>query len=176
MRHTDWLRLKTQGENICAVLRQQGYQCRKQNRRLSWKVSKESISYVLTWLPTPIDEWSLIPKNTEPERSKIMSLVQSALSEDKGILKPDDQAEDAENLEQRCPRKPISTSPHLGGDSTRPWVIVRLLPDLRRYTVARFYNRSDALDHKRTLNRFMPAAEFEVVFDHPETENKDEQA
>jgi hypothetical protein len=34
-------------------------------------------------------------------------------------------------------------------DFSRPWAIVRLLPDLRRYTVARFYNRTDAQDHLR---------------------------
>lgn len=50
----------------------------------------------------------------------------------------------------------------------RPWAIIRLLPDARRYTVARFFNRQDAEDHRRFLNRVMPAAEFEVVFDVPD--------
>jgi hypothetical protein len=50
-------------------------------------------------------------------------------------------------------------------DFSRPWAIVRLLPDLRRYTVAKFYNRTDAQDHLRVLNRFIPVAEFEVIFD-----------
>jgi hypothetical protein len=52
-------------------------------------------------------------------------------------------------------------------DFSRPWAIVRLLPNARRYTVARFHNRTDAQDHLRFLNRFMPAAEFEVLFDVP---------
>jgi hypothetical protein len=52
-------------------------------------------------------------------------------------------------------------------DYSRPWAIIRLLPDARRYTVARFFNRQDAEDHRRFLNRFMPAAEFEVLFDVP---------
>jgi hypothetical protein len=52
-------------------------------------------------------------------------------------------------------------------DYSRPWAIIRLLPDARRYTVARFYNRQDAEDHRRLLNRFMPAAEFEILFDVP---------
>ena len=30
MKHTDWLRLQTEGENICSTLRQQDYQCLKQ--------------------------------------------------------------------------------------------------------------------------------------------------
>jgi hypothetical protein len=33
-------------------------------------------------------------------------------------------------------------------DFSRPWAIVRILPDARHYTVARFYNRRDAEDHK----------------------------
>jgi hypothetical protein len=33
--------------------------------------------------------------------------------------------------------------------------------------VARFFNRQDAEDHVRFLNRFMPASEFEVLFDVP---------
>jgi hypothetical protein len=53
-------------------------------------------------------------------------------------------------------------------DYSRPWAIIRLLPDARRYTVARFFNRQDAEDHRRFLNRFMPAAEFEVLFDIPD--------
>ncbi len=30
-------------------------------------------------------------------------------------------------------------------DYSRPWAIVRLLPDARRYTVSRFFNRQDAV-------------------------------
>ncbi len=52
-------------------------------------------------------------------------------------------------------------------DFSRPWALVRLLPDLRRYTVARPYNRTEAQDHLRVLNRFIPVAEFEVIFDVP---------
>ncbi|AFZ21271.1 hypothetical protein [Allocoleopsis franciscana] len=38
MKHSDWLRLQTEGDRICATLRQQGYKCHKQTRRLSWKL------------------------------------------------------------------------------------------------------------------------------------------
>lgn len=48
-----------------------------------------------------------------------------------------------------------------------PWIIIRLLPNAQCYVVARFYTRSQADEHKRCLNRFMPASEFEVVFDAP---------
>lgn len=52
-------------------------------------------------------------------------------------------------------------------DTPRPWAIVRLLPKAQCYTVARFYNRQDAQDHLRFLKRWIPVAEFEIVFDVP---------
>jgi hypothetical protein len=156
MKHTDWLRLKTEGENICAVLRQQGYQCRKQTRRLSWRVLQDSHAYVLTWLPAPVGDWSLLPNDTSPVREKLMSVVQSALC--------------APKKETVMTYQPIQQLE----DFTRPWMLVRLLPNAQRYTVARFYNRQDADDHKRVLHRFMPAAEFEVVFDVPDSFKRDD--
>jgi hypothetical protein len=57
-----------------------------------------------------------------------------------------------------------------------PWAIVRLLPKAQRYIVARFRNRRDADDHKRVLRRFIPAAEFEVIFDPPNEEQQKNQA
>lgn len=56
---------------------------------------------------------------------------------------------------------------------TRPWALVRILPKAQHYTVARFRNRQDADDHLRLLRRFIPAAEFEVMFAPPETEQQD---
>ncbi len=161
MKHSDWLRLQSDsaalaslrasGDSICANLRQQGYQCRKQTRRLSWKLTKEGQDdYILTWLPAPVSDWSLIPNDTSPARTQLWQLIQRTLthiSEEIGT----------------------TSSQHLSKaeDYSRPWTIVRLLPDARRYTVARFFNRQDAEDHLRLLNRFMPAAEFEVHFDVP---------
>ena len=159
MKHRDWLRLLAEGENICAVLRQQGYQCRKQTRRLSWKVLKEGHAYVLTWLPAPVGDWSLLPNDTNPARQKIWAIVQSLLAPEKGeVMTP-------QRFQQPQPE-----------DLRRPWAIVRLLPDLRRYTVARFVNRQDADDHMRFLHRFMPAADFEIVFDVPNTGERDDRA
>jgi hypothetical protein len=40
-----------------------------------------------------------------------------------------------------------------------------LLPNAQHYTVGRFYSRTEAENHKRFLGKWMPAAEFEVVFD-----------
>ncbi len=56
-------------------------------------------------------------------------------------------------------------------ETVRPWAIVRLLPNAQCYTVARFYNRQDAQDHRRFLHRWMPAADFEIVFDVPVEDN-----
>lgn len=60
---------------------------------------------------------------------------------------------------------------HLTKETVRPWAIVRLLPNAQCYTVARFYNRQDAQDHRRFLHRWMPAADFEIVFDVPVEDN-----
>jgi hypothetical protein len=85
MKHTDWLRLKSEGDSICLILRQQGYQCQKQTRRLSWKLSKEGRDdYVLTWLPAPIGDWSLIPNNNSPARTQLWQLIEHTLTRIKG--------------------------------------------------------------------------------------------
>ena len=80
MKHTEWLRLKTEGENICAILRQPGYCCTKQTRRLSWTITTEGVSYVLSWLPAPVGDWSVIPKDDSPAREQLVSDVQNALT------------------------------------------------------------------------------------------------
>ena len=147
MKHRDWLRLKTEGESICALLRQLNYQCHKQSRRLTWKISLEGTSYLLTWQPAPVNDWSLIPNDITPAQEKLMRVIQSTPNTVIG-----EEAKTYQGIEQP-------------DDFSRPWAIVRLLPGLRRYTVARFYNRTDAQDHLRVLNRFIPAAEFEVIFD-----------
>ena len=155
MKHSDWLRLKREGESICTALRQQGYQCRKHNRRLSWTILHEGHTYLLTWLPAPVGDWSLIPKDNNQAREKMWAIVQSALAAKSKEVTTTQQVQQLE-------------------DYSRPWAIVRLLPDARRYTVARFFNRQDADDHRRFLNRFMPASEFEVIFDVPNSQLNDD--
>ncbi len=59
-------------------------------------------------------------------------------------------------------------------DQDRPWAIVRILPQAQRYTVARFRNPQDAEDHKRLLYRFIPGAEFEIIFDPADEEKQDD--
>jgi hypothetical protein len=151
MKHSQWLRLQSEGESICATLRQDNYQCHKQTRRLSWKLTKEGQDdYVLAWLPAPVSDWTLIPNDTSPQREKLWQLIEGTLTSIReGVMKT----------------QPKHTSQ--AEDYSRPWAIIRLLPDARRYTVARFYNRQDAEDHRRFLNRFMPASEFAVLFDVP---------
>ena len=151
MKHSEWLRLQSEGESICATLRQQGYLCRKQSRRLSWKLCKEGQDdYILAWLPAPISDWTLMPNDTSPQREKLWQLIEQTLTTIRG------------EVMKSLPKRTSQAE-----DYSRPWAIIRLLPDARRYTVARFFNRQDAQDHRRFLNRFMPAAEFEVVFDVP---------
>ncbi|MBD2014611.1 hypothetical protein H6F96_11605 [Microcoleus sp. FACHB-53] len=152
MKHSDWLRLQTEGDRICATLRQQGYKCHKQTRRLSWKLGKEDQEdYVLTLAPAPVSDWTLIPNDTSQHREKLWQLIEHTLSNLRG------------EVIKTLPKRTSQTE-----DYSRPWAIIRLLPDARRYTVARFFNRQDAEDHRRFLKRFMPAAEFEVLFDVPD--------
>lgn len=152
MKHSDWLRLQTEGDRICATLRQHDYLCRKQTRRLSWKLGKEDQEdYILAWLAAPVSEWTLMPNNTSSQREQLWQLIEKTLTK----------------IRQETIKHLPQTSSQVE-DYSRPWAIMRLLPDARRYTVARFYNRQDAQDHQRFLNRFMPAAEFVVLFNVPD--------
>jgi hypothetical protein len=167
MKHSDWLRLqadsaalaslRASGESICATLRQQGYLCRKQTKRLSWKLGKEGQDdYVLTWLPTPVSDWTLIPNDMCPQRQQLWQLIERTLTSIR------------REVMKTLPKRTSQAE-----DYSRPWAIIRLLPDARRYTVARFVNRQDAEDHQRFLNQFMPAAEFAVLFDVPNEQLQD---
>ncbi len=88
--------------------------------------------------------------DTSPQREQLWQIIERTLTSIRG------------EVIKTLPKRTSQAE-----DYSRPWAIIRLLPDARRYTVARFFNRQDAEDHRRFLNRFMPAAEFEVVFDVP---------
>ncbi len=151
MKNTDWQRLLSEGDSICATLRQHNYQCRKQTRGLSWKLSKEGQDdYILTFAPAPVSNWTLMPNNTSSQREQLWQLIEHTLT---SIRK--------ESLKTQQENNSVVE------DYSRPWAIIRLLPNAKRYTVARFFNRQDAEDHQRFLNRFMPASEFEIFFDVP---------
>lgn len=49
-------------------------------------------------------------------------------------------------------------------DRLNRWLVVRLLPNLQRMTVAGFYKRSDAEGYLKAVRRLNPTAQFEIVF------------
>ncbi len=51
------------------------------------------------------------------------------------------------------------------------WAVVRLLPNLQRTVVERFYKRSDADGFAQALRRILPTAEIIVIFDPPQNED-----
>ena len=50
-------------------------------------------------------------------------------------------------------------------DRLHDWAVLRLLPNIQREIVARFYNRSDAEGHAAALNRLVPGSIHIVIFD-----------
>ncbi|MEQ8974776.1 MAG: hypothetical protein RIE73_30870, partial [Coleofasciculus sp. C1-SOL-03] len=111
---------------------------------------KDSVAYKLTWLPAPINEWSLLPNDGTPQRDRLLGTIHSIL-EHRG-----------------CGRtaEPSSKFNHsFWNQQHYPWTLVRLLPNAQHYTVARFYSRTEAQNHQRFLAKWMPDAQFEVVFD-----------
>ena len=129
-----------------------------------------------------MNEWSLLPNDATPEREQLLSQIHSILNSYRGggrspFLQPSPRETDGSQPLQVPSSSGSTESDHVNlsaanGDrfwlqESYPWVIVRLLPNAQRYIVARFYSRSQADEHKRFLNRFMPASEFEVVFNAP---------
>jgi hypothetical protein len=160
MKHSQWLRLKAEADRIVAALRADGFQCRKHTQRLSWHFRKGTVSYTLAWLPAPVGEWSLLPNDGTPEREQLLSQIQSIL-EHQGCGRSVETHHDT----------PLEDFPAKGdriwiwNQQNYPWTLVRLLPNAQHYTIARFYSRTEAENHKRFLAKWMPAAEFEVIFD-----------
>jgi hypothetical protein len=52
------------------------------------------------------------------------------------------------------------------------WLVVRLLPNLQRITIAAFYKRSDAEGYLTVVRRMVPHAQFAIVF-YVEPHNED---
>ena len=172
MKHSQWLRLKAEGDKIVMALRAEGYLCRKQTRRLSWHLCKGAISYTLTWLAAPMSEWSLLPHDATSEREQLLSQIRSIVDTYRGggrLIQPGKKVGSSVDFTS-------NSSDRFWLQEHYPWVIVRLLPNAQRYVVARFYLRSEAKNHQRLLNRFMPTAEFEVVFDAPSAVATDRQS
>jgi hypothetical protein len=150
MKHSQWLHLKAEVDKIVAALKAEGFQCRKHTHRLSWHFRKDTVSYTLAWLPAPVGEWSLLPNDGTPEREQLLSQIHSIL-EHRGCGRTEEQSP--------LPIERIWNQPNY------PWTLVRLLPNAQHYTIGRFYSRAEAENHKRFLGKWMPAAEFEVIFD-----------
>jgi hypothetical protein len=95
-------------------------------------------------------EWSLLPNDETPDRAQLLAQLHSILQH-RGCGRI---AEPSSHPSQR-----------FWNQKDYPWTLVRLLPNAQHYTVDRFYSRTEAENHKRFLGKWMPAAEFEVVFD-----------
>lgn len=52
-------------------------------------------------------------------------------------------------------------------DLLHPWLLVRHLPNSQRQVIHRFRTRSEADEYQRVLQRLIPEADLEVVFDLP---------
>lgn len=90
----------------------------------------------------------------------------------------------AKIIAEHSPNPPVTALPEdnlqltktpdfLRPDYAKPWVIVRVLPDARNHTVARFCNRQDADDHLRALRKFVRSGIFEIVCDRPREPDRD---
>ena len=158
MKHSQWLRLKAEADRIVAALRADGFQCRKHTHRLSWHFRKDTVSYTLAWLPAPVEEWGLFPNDGTPEREQLLSQIHS-------ILEHQGCAQSVETHSNTSLQAFPAQSDRIWHQQNYPWALVRLLPNAQHYTVSRFYSRTEADNYKRFLGKWMPAAEFEVIFD-----------
>jgi hypothetical protein len=157
MKHSQWLRLKVEADRIAAALRADGFGCRKHTHRLSWHFRKDTLSYTLAWLPAPVRDWTLLPNDGTPQREQLLSQIHSILQH-RGCGRTEKQSP-LPTLDSPLPIQPI------WNQQNYPWTLVRLLPNAQHYIIARFYSRAEAENHKRFLGKWMPAAEFEVIFD-----------
>ncbi len=158
MKHSQWLRLKADADRIVAALRADGFECRKHTHRLSWHFRKDTVSYTLAWLPAPVNDWSLLPNDGTPEREQLLSQIHSIL-EHRGCGRI------VETHSGTSVQGSPAKSDRIWNQQNYPWTLVRLLPNAQHYTVGRFYSRTEAENHKRFLGKWMPMAEFEVMFD-----------
>lgn len=49
-------------------------------------------------------------------------------------------------------------------DRLQRWLVVRLLPNMQRVTIAAFYHRSDAEGYVQVMRRLIPEGMFVVLF------------
>jgi hypothetical protein len=107
------------------------------------------------------DRFLVCPITRNHQTSSLKAIAYSERCDSEALLRS------ADRLSSKHYPDFLMTQASQAEDYSRPWAIIRLLPHARRFTVARFYNRQDAEDHRRLLHRFMPASEFIVLFDIP---------
>ena len=79
MKHrTDWLIRQTEAKTICTAIKRHGYTCRKRARQLAFNITKGSMSYLLTYIPSPVSEWTLLPKDNSNERETLLKIIKGA--------------------------------------------------------------------------------------------------
>jgi len=165
MQHSQWLTLQAEGEQILMALRALDYQCIKSTQSLLWTIRKGEIFYRLTWLSSPINEWSLLPIDGTKRRAKLLSQILAVVE----IYRESSGSEILPSTESEAEGKAICASFAAPSDrllqKNYPWMIVQLMPNAQPYVVGRFSNRGEAEHHQRFLRRFIPHAEFEVVFE-----------
>jgi hypothetical protein len=57
-------------------------------------------------------------------------------------------------------------------DQLSPWMVYRQLPNLQRLEVARFRRRNDAEEYLKIVQRMAPFAQFEIVYDVRQDEQR----
>ena len=137
---------------IQTALQAQGFQIQKQLQQPGWVIYRSAQQvYRLSYYPAPVERWILRPADHSPTRQHIVATIRTALN----------------------PTAPAPTA--IAPTAHRPWTIVLIRHTLQRHgvalqrhTVARFRNRQDADDHLRAIRRYMPRAQFEVVFEPPQ--------
>ena len=80
MKHrTDWLIRQTEATTICRAIKENGYTCRKRAHQLAFNITKgNSVSYLLTYIPSPVSEWTLLPKDNSNERETLLKIIKGA--------------------------------------------------------------------------------------------------
>ncbi len=78
---TEAKRVATDIAAIRAALKKRGYTVRKQPKQAAWSVSvSPNESYLLTYQPAPISAWVLHPQSDEPNRQRLLTIIQKALA------------------------------------------------------------------------------------------------
>jgi len=136
MKHSQWIRRQKEGEQIVTALRALGYRCFQPTPSLFWTVRQEEIFYRLTWLSSPLNEWSLLPNDGTKELERLLAKILAVVKQYREQEVP---------LEETLPpaaggssRAEVLPLPDSGEQQRRqlednyPWSIIQLLPNAQR--------------------------------------------